>query len=100
ETRLLREAVAGGAAERGEGFDDLLLSGIEDDSRRVQPGNLFVAVRGLRVDGHDFVAQAIERGAAAVAVERSPGELTVPQLVVDRGAASLASAAAWWYGDP
>jgi UDP-N-acetylmuramoyl-L-alanyl-D-glutamate--2,6-diaminopimelate ligase len=76
------------------------ISGIRDDSREVKPGNLFVAVKGLRVDGHDFVGEAVERGAAAVAVEHPVGELSVPQLIVDRGAASLASAAAWWYGDP
>jgi UDP-N-acetylmuramoyl-L-alanyl-D-glutamate--2,6-diaminopimelate ligase len=75
-------------------------TGIADDSRRVEPGNLFVAVRGLRVDGHHYVAQAIGRGAAAVIVEAAEGELAVPQLIVDRGAASLASAAAWWHGDP
>lgn len=79
---------------------DTKITGVRDDSRAVEPGDLFVAVKGLRVDGHDFVAQAIERGAAAVAVERSVGESPVPQLIVDRGAASLASAAAWWYGDP
>ncbi|MEO7205152.1 MAG: UDP-N-acetylmuramoyl-L-alanyl-D-glutamate--2,6-diaminopimelate ligase [Candidatus Limnocylindrales bacterium] len=76
------------------------LTGIADDSRRVEPGNLFVAVRGLRTDGHEFVVQAIERGAAAVVVEESAGDVAVPQLVVDRGAASLASAAAWWHDDP
>jgi UDP-N-acetylmuramoyl-L-alanyl-D-glutamate--2,6-diaminopimelate ligase len=76
------------------------IAGVRDDSREVGPGDLFVAIRGLRVDGHAFVGQALERGAAAVAVERPVGELPVPQLVVDRGAASLASAAAWWYGDP
>ncbi len=76
------------------------LSGVTDDSRHVEPGNLFVAVRGLRTDGHQFIGQAVERGAAAVAVEQGMGELPIPQLVVDRGAASLASAAAWWYGDP
>ena len=76
------------------------LTGIADDSRAVQPGSLFVAVKGLRVDGHAFVRQAIERGAVAVVVEVPVDGLPVPQLVVDRGAASLASAAAWWYGDP
>jgi UDP-N-acetylmuramoyl-L-alanyl-D-glutamate--2,6-diaminopimelate ligase len=76
------------------------VTGIADDSRRVEAGNLFVAVRGLRADGHDHLAEAIARGAAAVTVEAAAGELPVPQLVVDRGAASLASAAAWWHGDP
>lgn len=85
-----------GSAETG----DIALSGIADDSRRVEPGGLFVAVRGLRVDGHDFIAEAVERGAVAVVVEQPVDGLSVPQLVVDRGAASLASAAAWWHGDP
>lgn len=78
----------------------LALTGIADDSRRVENGNLFVAVRGLRVDGHAFVGQAIERGAGAIVVEAPVDGLAVPQLVVDRGAATLASAAAWWHGDP
>jgi UDP-N-acetylmuramoyl-L-alanyl-D-glutamate--2,6-diaminopimelate ligase len=79
---------------------EVALTGIRDDSRTVEPGNLFVAVHGLRVDGHDFAAQAVARGAVAVAVERNVDGVDVPQLVVDRGAAALASAAAWWYGDP
>jgi len=76
------------------------VTGVQDDSRQVTGGDLFVAVKGLRVDGHDFVDEAVHRGAAAVAVERPVGDASVPQLVVDRGAAALASAAAWWYGDP
>lgn len=97
EGHLIGTADAGGAVASRLGTD---LAGIEDDSRAVKPGDLFVAIRGLRVDGHDFVGQAVEHGATAVAVERPVGGLPVPQLVVDRGAASLASAAAWWYGDP
>lgn len=76
------------------------LTAVTDDSRRIAPGSLFVAVRGLRVDGHAFVRDALERGAAAVVVEQAVDGLAAPQLVVDRGAAALASAAAWWYGDP
>ena len=45
---------------------------VHDDSRKVGPGDVFVAVKGLRSDGHAFVAQAIEQGAAAVVVEREP----------------------------
>jgi UDP-N-acetylmuramoyl-L-alanyl-D-glutamate--2,6-diaminopimelate ligase len=78
----------------------LVLTGIVDDSRRVEPGALFAAVKGLRVDGHDFLGAAVSAGAGAVIVEQPVDGVEVPQLVVDRGAASLASAAAWWYGDP
>lgn len=64
----------------GEGNPDILR--IMADSRSVQPGDLFVAIRGFTVDGHQFIEQAIQRGAAAVLVEEVQGELTVPQIVV------------------
>ena len=55
------------------------------DSRRVTPGSLYVALRGERVDGHAFVADALRAGAAAALVER-PAELPpgvdAPQVVV------------------
>lgn len=101
EGRLAGQHVPPGRAQLGAaGGHAVHLSGVRDDSRLVEPGSLFVAVRGLRVDGHDFVGQAIERGAAAVAVDHPIGDVAVPQLLVDRGAAALASAAAWWNGDP
>jgi UDP-N-acetylmuramoyl-L-alanyl-D-glutamate--2,6-diaminopimelate ligase len=100
EGRLIGAASTPAPATSGDAAIGIGITGVHDDSRAVEPGNLFVAVKGLRVDGHDFVGQAIERGASAAAVERVVGELPVPQLIVDRGAASLASAAAWWYADP
>lgn len=101
EGRLAGQHVPTGGAELGDvEARSIQLTGVRDDSRQVGPGALFVAVRGLRVDGHDFARQAAERGAAAVAVDHPVGDLPVPQLLVDRGAAALASAAAWWYGDP
>ena len=48
---------------------DAVISGIALDSRQVQPGDLFVALKGTQTDGHKFVAAAIERGAVAVLVE-------------------------------
>ena len=82
--------------------DGVGLTGVADDSRRVEPGNLFVAVPGLRVNGHEFVAAAVGQGAVAVVVEHPVGGLPAPivQVVVDSGARALASAAAWWFGDP
>ncbi len=64
------------------------------DSRKVTPGCLFVALRGERVDGHDFVAGAIHDGAVAVLVAR---ELPVaaPQLIVSDPAAAMANLASW-----
>ena len=53
-----------------EGSLDREITGIAYDSRRVMPGNLFVAVRGVQTDGHRYVDMAIERGAAAVVFEQ------------------------------
>ena len=70
------------------------------DSRQVHPGSLFVAVRGVRVDGHEFVEAAAEAGAAAALVETPLPGVALPQVVVADTRAALATAAAWWYGDP
>ena len=76
------------------------VTGVTLDSRQVERGSLFVAVPGQHVDGHDFASAAIEAGAAALVVERPLPGIAAPQIVVDAARPALASAAAWWYGDP
>jgi UDP-N-acetylmuramoyl-L-alanyl-D-glutamate--2,6-diaminopimelate ligase len=51
------------------GGDDPEITGVQSDSRRVKPGSLFVAVKGTVVDGHDYIAEAIEKGVIAVVCE-------------------------------
>ena len=96
----LHGAREGGRAIGAAGLAEVRVRGVTHDSRLVRPGSLFVAIPGLHVDGHDFVARAEAAGAAAVLVERPVDGVAVPQLVVDRTQRALASAAAWWYGDP
>jgi len=72
---------------------------VRSDSRAIEPGDVYVAVRGIRADGHAFVAAAIERGAAAVVVER-PLEVAVPQVIVPDGAAALGVLVGRVLGDP
>ena len=50
---------------------DTAMTGLAIDSRDVKPGDLFVAIDGDRVDGHDFIDSALENGAAAIACTRS-----------------------------
>ncbi len=76
------------------------IKGLTCDSRLVVAGSLFVAVAGEHADGHAYATQAVASGAAALVVERVVDGAAVPQLVVDGSRAALASAAAWWYGDP
>jgi len=72
------------AATGGEGPETWQASGIALDSRSVRQGDLFVALKGERVDGHDYVAQALANGAAAAMVERWPHVIgpEAPLLVV------------------
>src|SRR5688500_6028688 len=79
---------------------DVAVSSVTHDSRTVADGALFVAVPGEHVDGHDFAAAAVRRGATALVVERPLPEVAAAQLVVDAARPALATAAAWWYGDP
>jgi len=85
---------------RGSG--DPLLTTVTDDSRKIEPGNVFVAYRGLALDGHRFVAEAVRRGAAALVVERADAlpEGDLPALVVDNGREALAWLSAAWRGFP
>jgi UDP-N-acetylmuramoyl-L-alanyl-D-glutamate--2,6-diaminopimelate ligase len=103
--RLVAEGRLRGARRDGRpigvaGLADLRVRGVTQDSRRVETGSAFVAVAGLQVDGHDFVADAAERGAVVALVERPVPEVDLPQLVVASGREALAATAAWWYGDP
>jgi UDP-N-acetylmuramoyl-L-alanyl-D-glutamate--2,6-diaminopimelate ligase len=69
------------------------------DARSVVPGALYFCVPGQRADGHDFAAEAVERGAAALVVER-PLELHVPQLVVRSAREAMAVAADEFFERP
>jgi UDP-N-acetylmuramyl-tripeptide synthetase len=84
-----------------EGNSDVEVSGIAYDSRRVNRGDLFVAVSGINVDGHSYAADAMKSGAAAVAIER-PVDLPpgTPVLKVPSTRSGLAEIAAEFYGRP
>ncbi len=65
------------------GVMDLQVAGIADDSRRVAPGDVFLAVAGGASDGHQHVTEAVRAGAVAVLAERPVAGAGVPVLVVD-----------------
>ena len=93
--QLTSIATAGGAP-----VAEVALRGVTLDSRAVGPGFVFVAVSGAHSNGHDFVAPAAGLGAAAALVERPVAGVDIPQVVVADTRRALATAAAWWYGDP
>ncbi len=79
-----------GGRLRGE---SVAVAGMIHDSRLVQPGMLFVALTGERVDGHDYLDAAAERGAAAALVTR-PVEHALPQVIVDDAVTAMGRIAA------
>jgi UDP-N-acetylmuramoyl-tripeptide--D-alanyl-D-alanine ligase len=75
---------------RPEALQGSTFTGVSTDSRTLSPGELFVALSGGNFDGHAFVAQAKERGAAAVIVERPVADASgIAQVVVDDTLAAL-----------
>jgi UDP-N-acetylmuramoyl-L-alanyl-D-glutamate--2,6-diaminopimelate ligase len=96
--RLSDLAQGAGAAVEGNG--DVDVTGIAYDSRRVEAGDLFVAVQGLHVDGHHYLADAVARGAVAVAIERGPAPPGVTVLRMPSTRIGLAELAAELHGRP
>lgn len=78
------------------------VTGVRQDSRRIEPGDLFCARSGEKASGLEYVAQALERGAVALLVDRGrgPAEPKVPVIEVDDARRALAFAAEAVYGEP
>jgi UDP-N-acetylmuramoyl-L-alanyl-D-glutamate--2,6-diaminopimelate ligase len=79
---------------------EIALTGVADDSRRVQPGDLFCAWHGSAADAHAFVGAASDAGAVAALVERHVADVALPQILVTDGRRAAALAAGLHFGDP
>lgn len=75
------------------------VAGLAYDNRRVRPRDLFFCVRGYASDGHQFAADAVSRGAAALVVDHRL-DIEAPQVVVDDVRRRMGQAAAIFYGQP
>ena len=74
---------------------DVEFTAVSTDTRAIKRGDLFVALKGERYDGHDFLAQAAAAGAAAVLVERA-SDVALPQVVVDDTTRALGRLGNYW----
>ena len=83
-----------------DGPVDREITGLRYDSRRVGPGNLFVAVGGSCFDGHSFIEQAVDKGAVAIVGEKPGLSKRATMIVVPNSREALARLAATYYGDP
>lgn len=84
------------------GETDIDIKGVNIDSRKIADGHLFVALRGTQVDGHQFIAKAIEKGAKAVLCEDMPEEKAegVTFVQVESTEDAVGKVATLFYGDP
>src|SRR5881396_639251 len=79
---------------------DRPVESIAYDSRRVQRNGLFVALRGEKTDGHEFIGSAIDKGASVIVTEREEQHPRVTCLVVENTRTALADLSANFYGHP
>src|SRR6266480_2427591 len=96
----LKTLVAGIPVRQVIGTLDRPVESIAYDSRRAQRNGLFVALRGGKSDGHQFVAQAIEKGASVIVTEREEKYPRVTCLVVENSRTALADLSKVFYGRP
>lgn len=84
------------------GNDNVEITGVNIDSRRIKAGHLFVAIRGTQVDGHQFIDKAIELGADAVLCEELPEKLSdhVTYVQVESTEEAVGKVATLFYGNP
>ncbi len=69
------------------------VTGFSIDSRTINPGDIFIAIRGENFDGHDFIKSAVIKGAAAVISERLDSDVHIPQIIVENSLQALAKIA-------
>ena len=99
----LGELLAGTGAELSPAAAEMAAAGVACDSRKVTPGGVFFALHGAKEDGNQYVRDAVERGAVAIASEdAAPRELPaqVAWIRVPEGRKALAIAAANFFGHP
>jgi UDP-N-acetylmuramoyl-L-alanyl-D-glutamate--2,6-diaminopimelate ligase len=84
------------------GSEDIWIHHLEFDSRRVHPGSLFIAVKGSNTDGHQYIQQAIQKGAIAILCENIPSEITesVTYIRVADSCFSMGIMASNFYDNP
>ena len=87
--------------ERISGIRGSVLTGISTDSRQIQPGQIFLALKGETYDGHDFIERAVERGASGIIAEkgrgfRVPSKKDIFIIEVTDTLRALGDLANWW----
>jgi UDP-N-acetylmuramoyl-L-alanyl-D-glutamate--2,6-diaminopimelate ligase len=79
---------------------EIEISSIHYRAQEVTPGGLFVAIKGFKADGHEFISQAVERGASVIVSQRSVTTTKALNIIVEDSRKALAHLASRFYGNP
>ncbi len=98
----LQSILFGVALRQVIGNIQLDVNGIQIDSRKITPGSVFVAIKGVQVDGYTFIATAIEKGATVIVCEQLPLNIVdgITYLVVENASEAVAIVAHQFYNEP
>ena len=98
----LKEIISGIHVVETIGDTDKDIQAIHIDSRKIEPGHLFVAVKGTQTDGHVYIDKAIEKGASAIVCETLPGNLhkNIIYIKVENTEDCVGKLATAFYGNP
>ncbi|MBM4127041.1 MAG: UDP-N-acetylmuramoyl-L-alanyl-D-glutamate--2,6-diaminopimelate ligase [Nitrospira sp.] len=88
------------AIVEGGGDHTISVHAVTDDSRSIQPGSVFIAVQGERVDGHRFIPAAVQAGVAGLVSQQPVGNLSVPFVRVADSRKALGLLGSRFYGEP
>jgi murE/murF fusion protein len=108
DTKNLKNLLAGVDCNITGNIEQIKITGLSSDSRKVQPGNLFAAIQGLSVDGHNYLNQAVTAGSSALLVNKGWQDNTteerisphIPLVEVDDTKIALGDIAATFYDHP
>ncbi len=89
------------ASEEVSNFQNLEIVGLTNDSRRVKPGYIFIAIEGHKTDGHQFIEKSLEQGASAIVSEKgySP-KRRIPHIIVRNSRRALSHLSCCFYENP
>ena len=95
----LKELLAGADVLELHADGELEISGVSYDSRKTRPGDVFVAISGYAMDGHQYIEKARQAGAVCAVCERTP-ESDIPYVLVRQSRRALAMLGVNWFGHP